>query len=301
MGSRWNRARAESQICHHDFLALANARRVELLDHPRLAAQFVALERRTARSGKDSIAEPPGAHDDICNAVAGVLVGLDLDRRPALIPAGALVRGEAAAVELGFVIGFYAVVWVGIDGRCAYGLFATRVNRDQPVVLVDFDLLPWSATIMDTIAQRLDLLCEESRERNGRCREKGVSALIFAPDQCVPGAQRAMDRAFAPRLDRYDARLRTVATDAIDGRLLHDPVRLAFAASAHVTDGKVLLGPAAEQRSLTVPLLGALAIAPGEQIDADPLRVAMMLGVVIGINSTPEAPPSISTAHVTFG
>jgi hypothetical protein len=32
------------------------------------------LERRTARSGKDSIDHPPGAHDDVANAVAGVLV-----------------------------------------------------------------------------------------------------------------------------------------------------------------------------------------------------------------------------------
>jgi hypothetical protein len=32
------------------------------------------LERRTARSGRDSIAEPPGGHDDVCNSAAGVLV-----------------------------------------------------------------------------------------------------------------------------------------------------------------------------------------------------------------------------------
>jgi len=59
---------------YRDFLPLLNARRAELLDLPRLASQLCALERRTARGGKDSIDHPPGAHDDVANAVAGALV-----------------------------------------------------------------------------------------------------------------------------------------------------------------------------------------------------------------------------------
>jgi hypothetical protein len=35
------------------------------VDHPRLIAQLCGLERRTARSGKDSIDHAPGADDDI--------------------------------------------------------------------------------------------------------------------------------------------------------------------------------------------------------------------------------------------
>jgi hypothetical protein len=35
--------------------------------------QLVALERRTARGGRDTIDHPPGAHDDVANAVAGVI------------------------------------------------------------------------------------------------------------------------------------------------------------------------------------------------------------------------------------
>jgi hypothetical protein len=57
-----------------ELLPLLNSRRVELLDNSRLVAQLVGLERRTARSGRDSIAEPPGGHDDVCNSAAGVLV-----------------------------------------------------------------------------------------------------------------------------------------------------------------------------------------------------------------------------------
>jgi len=54
-------------------LPLLNSGRAALLDNPRMAAQFLALERRTSRAGKDSVDHPPGAHDDVANAVAGAL------------------------------------------------------------------------------------------------------------------------------------------------------------------------------------------------------------------------------------
>jgi hypothetical protein len=47
---------------------------VRLLDHTRMKSQFVNLERRTARSGKDSIDHADGARDDIANAVAGAVL-----------------------------------------------------------------------------------------------------------------------------------------------------------------------------------------------------------------------------------
>ncbi len=55
---------------------MLNSGRVELLATPRLEVQLCALERRTARGGRDSIDHPPGGHDDVANAVAGVLVDL---------------------------------------------------------------------------------------------------------------------------------------------------------------------------------------------------------------------------------
>jgi hypothetical protein len=47
-------ARPKSDL-YHDVLPLLTSRRVELLDHVRMAAQFCSLERRTGRSGKRSI------------------------------------------------------------------------------------------------------------------------------------------------------------------------------------------------------------------------------------------------------
>jgi len=46
---------------------------VDLLDYQPLTVELLQLERRTARSGKDSVDHPPGGHDDHCNAVCGTL------------------------------------------------------------------------------------------------------------------------------------------------------------------------------------------------------------------------------------
>ena len=62
-------AKPKSDV-YRDVLPLLNSGRVEPLDHPRLVAQFAALERRTARGGRDSIDHAPHSHDDLANAVA---------------------------------------------------------------------------------------------------------------------------------------------------------------------------------------------------------------------------------------
>jgi hypothetical protein len=59
---------------YRELLPLLNAHRCALLDHQRLVSQLVGLERRTARSGHDTIDHAPNGHDDIANAVAGALL-----------------------------------------------------------------------------------------------------------------------------------------------------------------------------------------------------------------------------------
>jgi hypothetical protein len=51
-----------------------NAHRVELLEHKRLHAQLLSLERRTARGGRDTVDHAPRAHDDVANSVCGALL-----------------------------------------------------------------------------------------------------------------------------------------------------------------------------------------------------------------------------------
>lgn len=58
---------------YRDVLPLLNSGTVDLLDSDRLVNQFVGLERRVARGGRESIDHAPGGHDDLANAAAGVL------------------------------------------------------------------------------------------------------------------------------------------------------------------------------------------------------------------------------------
>jgi hypothetical protein len=83
-------ARPKSDL-YHDLLPLINANRIELLDNRRLAAQLIGLERRISRQGKDSIDHPPGGHDDLANAAAGlraedIWCGLRLSRVERRVP-----------------------------------------------------------------------------------------------------------------------------------------------------------------------------------------------------------------------
>lgn len=80
-GITYNLSEQPKSEIYQNVLPLLNSRRVTLLDLPRLVAQLCGLERRTARSGRDSIDHAPGAHDDIANAVAGALLLSSADRR----------------------------------------------------------------------------------------------------------------------------------------------------------------------------------------------------------------------------
>jgi len=52
-----------------------NSGAVALLDDPAIVVQFVGLERRTSRAGRDAIDHAPGRrHDDLVNAIAGALI-----------------------------------------------------------------------------------------------------------------------------------------------------------------------------------------------------------------------------------
>ena len=54
---------------------------VSLLDDPRLIGQISQLERRTTRTGRDSVDHMSGASDDLANAALGALVHVPSARR----------------------------------------------------------------------------------------------------------------------------------------------------------------------------------------------------------------------------
>jgi hypothetical protein len=65
------RAEKSKSDLYGDLLPLLNSGMIDLLDHPRAVAQLCALERRTSRSGKDSVDHAAGGHDDLANCIAG--------------------------------------------------------------------------------------------------------------------------------------------------------------------------------------------------------------------------------------
>ena len=65
-------AKPKSQL-YGDALSIFNSEQVEIPPDDILFTQLCSLERRTSRSGADSIDHPPGGHDDRANAVCGLL------------------------------------------------------------------------------------------------------------------------------------------------------------------------------------------------------------------------------------
>jgi hypothetical protein len=159
-----------------DLLPLLNSKRVELLDNPRLAAQLVGLERRTVRSGRDTVDHTPGGHDDLANVVAGVLVGLDLDRRPALVrQADMLEAGKP--IDLPPVIGtFVATLCIDKTGMCASVRAAKTVYGPCSLIILDFDAGPLHSGSLKGLTNFTQFDC--------RCRN-GILAIVpegFAAD-----------------------------------------------------------------------------------------------------------------------
>ncbi|MEO5772565.1 MAG: hypothetical protein ABIQ32_00420 [Sphingomicrobium sp.] len=81
-------ADAAKSDLYASLLPALNSALVQLLDSDRLVGQLIALERRTSRSGKDSIDHPPSAHDDLANAAAGALVAAAMRQPDVLQPLG---------------------------------------------------------------------------------------------------------------------------------------------------------------------------------------------------------------------
>jgi hypothetical protein len=84
-GIRYFPAEKPKSDLYRDFLPELNSGSVALLDHKKMVAQLIGLERRTSRGGRDMIDHPPGGKDDIANAIAGCLL--------ATIKPGAVLSG----------------------------------------------------------------------------------------------------------------------------------------------------------------------------------------------------------------
>jgi hypothetical protein len=90
-GIRYVQSERDRSAIYLDVLPLFTAGRARLPDNQRLIHQFVGLERRTFRSGRDRVDHPAGAHDDCANSAAGALVlAADAKHQPIIISPAAM-------------------------------------------------------------------------------------------------------------------------------------------------------------------------------------------------------------------
>jgi hypothetical protein len=82
-GIRYESSAGSKSEIYLEALPLLNSGQLELLDDERMVSQLIRLERRTGR-GRDGIDHAPGQHDDVANAVCGVLMLAQVDLGPFL-------------------------------------------------------------------------------------------------------------------------------------------------------------------------------------------------------------------------
>jgi hypothetical protein len=239
----------KSQV-YVELLPLLNSGRIELLDHPRLAAQLCNLERRTSRGGRDSIDHGPGGHDDVANSVAGALVacageGTALWQRSAL-------PVVAAPSHVGLVYG--ALVADGLAVRAAAVFFAASRLRGNPLCVLDCELAPLTPALLHRVMQQLAEL----------------SAAHSAPFK--PALFTTSD--LAAELARLNCPAQPV--DAI----AKDTV-LALSAARHVASGRVQLCESLLEKGKSYPL----SFMHGGIQEDDPLKQAFLIGCAVGLDA----------------
>ena len=241
-----------------NFLSLANSGRCELLDNGRMLSQFAGLQRRTARSGRDSVDHARDTHDDVCNVAAGVLVNLDLDRRPALVrQADMLNNGAAASVptRCKFII---AVLVVDKFGSAAV-IYAARLHdgTGPPLLLLDFEVESMNLALFRRIGERV-------RELSACYKPQGSIVFVYPAE--------LLNHALAVGL----------VAEAVPEHV--DPDMLLLSASNHVGAGSVKICDAVLEKSRTSTFGAALDFRASEGAD-DPLRAAalLMIGMALDI------------------
>jgi hypothetical protein len=159
-------AKPKSEL-YGELLPVINSRRVALLDNGRMLAQLTSLERRVSRGGRDSIDHPPGGHDDLANAVAGVISMLAADETPGFIGyyrglaegfAEDLIRPTDRVVPADQLVAFQVGSWAEVAG------FTGRQYRGDPESGLIF-VLPEDAPPLERAGfRRVDVESKETMQ-----------------------------------------------------------------------------------------------------------------------------------------
>ena len=258
-GIQYDVSQLNKSAIYGSFLPALNSQRVRLLDSPRLVGQLCGLERRTARGGRDSIDHVPGAHDDVANAVCGVLVNLIADRRPALVrPADMEAPAHLGAyrppMKAAHIVG---VMIVDERGTAAYVIGALDQANQNCLFICDFAVEPLGRDIFVAVGAEMDELVRRCRATNG--------AALFVHADLLAHARAAGVRAeLIPKEFEAENRLLSVA--------------------GHVASGAVKITLQVTEKAKTSPFAGALNIRMNEGVD-DPLRNALVSLVGLALDA----------------
>jgi hypothetical protein len=92
-GIRYHQSERDRSAVYLDALPLFTPGRARLLDNDRLIHQFIGLERRTSRIGRDRVDHGPHGHDDVANSAAGALVlAAAVKAKPIILSDAALAK-----------------------------------------------------------------------------------------------------------------------------------------------------------------------------------------------------------------
>ena len=230
-----------------------------IFDHKRIGAvapdhQLVGLERRTARSGRDTVDHTPGGHDDLANVVAGVLVGLDLDRRPALVRQSDMLIYSAALPLPAICKYIVAVLAADKSGMCAV-VYAAGMFTGPPLLLLDFEAGPLHGGLFSNLGSCVRALAVQ-------CRARG--SVVFVPAVLSKHAVAA-----------------GLLAEAIPEDI--QPEELLLSAANHAAAGNVKICASAMDKAQTTPFRSALDFRAAENAD-DPLRCATLLTIALALD-----------------
>ena len=115
-GITYKQSEAPKSDLYLQALPVFTSGKAEIPDHTRLIRQLRGLERRTARSGKDSVDHAPRGRDDVANVVCGLVALMkDKRRRWGHLPAWRATKDYTKA-EPGRVVDLAGTRYLG-DGR----------------------------------------------------------------------------------------------------------------------------------------------------------------------------------------
>jgi hypothetical protein len=76
------------------LLAAVNSRAIDVPDLPELLRELRGLERRQGTAGRDKVDHGPGQHDDLANALAGLVHAVPAQRFGGVVLTGGMMQSE---------------------------------------------------------------------------------------------------------------------------------------------------------------------------------------------------------------